>query len=280
VSDIVDQRVEGLAVYRRDRSAGTTVAEGGAPAVPVVLVHGSMDRGASFLKACRQVPGQSILYDRRGYGRSVSAGVAVHLRPHIDDLHAVLAATVNPSQGCVLVGHSLGGVLALAAAQEDPARVRAVGAFEAPMPWTTWWPGSSAGGRAVERSASEGPAAAAEDFMRRMIGNERWERLPPSTKEARRAEGPALLAELVAMRSLDEPPYDLAAIAQPIVSGYGTRSLPHHIDAAKRLATNARDAELVVIEGAFHGAHYSHPKEFAAFNDRVRSRAGGPRGLG
>jgi len=41
----------------------------------------------------------------------------------------------------------LGGVVALAAAQRRADLVRAVGAFESPMPWLEWWRMVSAGGR-------------------------------------------------------------------------------------------------------------------------------------
>ena len=43
---------------------------------------------------------------------------------------------------------------------------------------------------------SHDPADAAERFMRRLIGDARWERLPSATREARRSEGPALVGEL------------------------------------------------------------------------------------
>ena len=51
---IVDEVVDGLAVYRR---AATPEVPGGR----VVLVHGSMDRAASFLKAVRRLPELDIV---------------------------------------------------------------------------------------------------------------------------------------------------------------------------------------------------------------------------
>jgi pimeloyl-ACP methyl ester carboxylesterase len=69
-------------------------------------------------------------------------------------------------------------------------------------------------------------------------------------------------------------PYDAASIAVPIVVGHGSQSLPHHQRAAVELAAKAPDAELVVIEGADHGAHFSHPDEFADLVRRAITRAG------
>ena len=110
--------------------------------------------------------------------------------------------------------------------------------------------------------------------MRRMIGDDRWEKLPSPTRAERRAEGPALLAELASIRS--SPPYDPALLAVPVLAGHGSESKPYHQEAAVRLAHEAPDGELIVIEGAGHAAQSSHPEAFAAFVRRAvaRSQAG------
>jgi len=242
------QLMNGLAVHRH-RNPG---------AARVVVVHGSMDRGASFIKAIRHLRDLDVVrYDRRGYGRSASAGVCGPLEEHVDDL-----VTILDGEPAVVIGHSLGGIIALTAAERRPDLVCAVGAFEAPMPWVSWWPKRSAGGDAVRASGEDGARAAAERFMRRMIGDDRWEALPTATREARCNEGHALLSDLRAVR-VPAPPYDLARIAQPVVAGRGTQSDAHHQRGADELAKDARHGELVVIDGAGHGAHFSHPLAFA-----------------
>jgi pimeloyl-ACP methyl ester carboxylesterase len=101
--------------------------------------------------------------------------------------------------------------------------------------------------------------------MRRMIGDERWEDLPEATKEARRVEGTALLAELVAMRS-GRAAYDIDTMPVPVAAGRGSESRPHHMRTAETLAQAAgQEGGAFVIEGAGHGAHVSHPEQFAAF---------------
>lgn len=252
-----------LAVYERPAREPRPV-----PTVPVVLVHGSMDRGASFIKAARQIPDIDLtLYDRRGYGRSASAAPARSLDDQVDDLSAVIGGRV-----AVVVGHSIGGLVALTLASRRPEQVLAVGAFEAPMPWASWWPTSSAGGDAVAGAETESAADVAERFMRRMIGGDRWERLPRATRESRRAEGVALLADLRSVRSGGEP-FHPADLAVAVVAGRGTESDAHHRRAADTLAAEVAGADLVVIEGAGHGAHYTHPRDFARFVRRVAARA-------
>jgi len=255
VTSLKPDHVDGLAVYRGP-------AESDHPTV--VLVHGSMDRAAAFRKAARLVRDLDItLYDRRGYGRSVHAGTVDTIEGLVDDV-----LTVVGDRPSVVIGHSLGGVIALSAAQRAPGRVLAVGAFEAPMAWRPWWPRTSAGGAAREAADSEGPEAAAEQFMRRLVGDARWEDLPEGTRRDRRSEGRALLADLKAMQS-GPVPFDGSRIAVPVVAGYGTATSERHRRAAGELAADVAIGELITIEGAPHNAHYTHPADFAEFIRRV-----------
>jgi pimeloyl-ACP methyl ester carboxylesterase len=113
--------------------------------------------------------------------------------------------------------------------------------------------------------------------MRRMIGDTRWERLPPSTRAARRAEGAALIADLGAIRlgTASAPPYRFEDLHLPVVAGRGSMSDEHHRQAAEALAAGVAGGELFVVEGAGHGAHHTHPAPFAAFVARAVERAAG-----
>ena len=239
----------------------------GAPLV--VFVHGSMDRSSAFARCCGHLRDlHTIRYDRRGYGKSVQLG-AVSIDGHIDDLVELL-----DGRPAVVIGHSLGGVIALGAAQRHPEVVQAVGAYESPMPWVEWWPKRSAGGDAMTMGEGTSPAAAAdaaERFMRRMIGDERWDALPEGTRRSRRAEGPALLAELRSARQ--QSAYDPSAITVPVLTAHGTDSREHHCWAAQELARLTGGDPPFVIEGAGHGAHASHHREFAEFTRRVVAAA-------
>lgn len=239
------------------------------PAAPVVvLVHGTMDRAASFGRvAARLADLRVVMYDRRGYGKSLEPGVApATVDGHVDDLIDVITTTGD--RPVIAVGHSLGGNLVLAAAHRRPGLIASAVVYEAPLSWTPEWPEGTAGGLAA---AADSPDAAAEAFMRRMLGDERWERLPAATRDARRAEGGALVAELRSLR--ERAPYDPAAIAIPVVAARGRDSAAHHRFSTEWLAARLPRAEVAVLEGAGHGGHASHPEGFERLIRRAVARA-------
>jgi pimeloyl-ACP methyl ester carboxylesterase len=244
------------------------VAELGDEGSPtVVFVHGSLDRSSAFLKVIKQLPEiRAVRYDRRGYGHSFGTVSAPTIAAQAGDLAGVVG-----DRRVTIFGHSVGGVIALAFAQRHPEQVASVLAYEASMAWRSWWPTTSAGGFALAADGI-GPEEAAERFMRGMVGDERWESLPPRTKDQRRAEGVALVADLRSIR-VSEAPYEPARVPMPVVAAHGTRSRPHHIEAVRTLAAEAPLGELRVVEGAGHGAHLTHPVEVAELVRRAVSLA-------
>ncbi|MHB1890281.1 MAG: alpha/beta fold hydrolase [Acidimicrobiales bacterium] len=243
-------------------------AGGSDPALLVVLVHGSLDRATSFTRVLRRLGDMHVIaYDRRGYHRSRStvapAGPPAELSGHVDDLLGIVDG--RPS---VVVGHSYGGDVAIGAAILDPAAVRAVVAYEPPLPWCEWWPQ-----RSRAPLDGEDPTTFAEGFFKRMVGEAAWDRLTERDRDERRADGPALLAELAGIRR-GGPPFDPAWITVPAVFGRGGKSVPHHRRAAATLAAGAPYGELFEIPGAGHGAHLSHPEAFAQMVRLALRRAG------
>jgi pimeloyl-ACP methyl ester carboxylesterase len=256
------------------------VPEGLADGTPiVVLVHGSLDRSTSFARVVRRLRDlPTVVYDRRGYHRS---GLALPLNTtlggHIDDLLEVIGG-----RPAVVVGHSYGGDVALGAAlrQEGGSSVVGVAAYEPPTPWlaSAGPPVAGSDGRRPSVGGDSDSAAdddqAAERFFRRMVGDAAWERLPEDTRAARRAEGPALAAELRDIR-MTEAPFDVSALSVPVVFARGENSTPRHRESVAWLAAHTPGAELVEIPGAGHGAHLTHPDAFAAMARHTFLRATG-----
>ena len=142
----------------------------------------------------------------------------------------MIAGAEGTGEPLVLVGHSYGGNVALAFVDRHPGRAAAVVTYESPLSWEPWWPHDSAGGNAM--AWSDDPDEAAERFMRRLIGDDRWDRLPPSTRSARRREGAAMVGELADLRT--RAPWRAERIDAPVLVMRGEHGQEHH-----RLGTDA-----------------------------------------
>ncbi len=237
----------------------------------VVFVHGSLDRGDSFRLAMRRLPEfATVAYDRRGYQGSRAGGV-VGLEGHVSDLLSIAdAARAEWGGPVVAVGHSLGGNVVIGAALASPEAFEAIGAYEPPMPWLGF---RRRGGRPWP-AVSDDPAEEAERFFGRMVGEGSWSRLTETGRAERRADGPALVADLRSMRG-EAPPFDVTALGVPAVFGMGgPKSAPHHRRTVEWLGTAVPGAVVDEIAGAQHGAHLSHPDHFASLTRLVVGRSG------
>ncbi len=146
------------------------------------------------------------------------------------------------------------------------------------MPWLSQSPSGpdrSTHGHNPSSSPDNGDSndhGTAERFFRRMVGDAAWDRLPEETRAARRAEGPALAAELGDIRAT-RAPFDVSGLRIPAVFGRGENSTPRHRESVAWLVEHTPDAELTEIAGAGHGAHLTHPDAFAAMVRHARERA-------
>ena len=230
----------------------------------VVLVHGAMDRSGGMLRVRRLLhrDHRVVRYDRRGYGRSKLAPPGTDFDEQVADLVEVL-----DGRPAVLGAHSFGGIVALAVAARYPSLVRAVVAYETPIMWAPWW---------RRTTPDERPEDAAEWFMRRMIGDAMWDRLPRSMREDRRAEGRALIAELRSVVPPAPVPFVASELTVPVLAAHGSRARSHHRRAATELAASAPLGSLHVVEGADHGIHLSDPAGFASLVRLAVARASAP----
>jgi pimeloyl-ACP methyl ester carboxylesterase len=237
------------------------------PGAPrVLMVHGAMDRSTSFAKVARRLGDLRVVrYDRRGYGHSRAVGPGTFAE-HLDDLFAIIG-----DEACTVAGHSYGATLSMAAAVQRPDLVRSLMVYEPPLPWLPGYADSTRGATSLRGATS--PEDSAERFMRFMIGSSRWERLPSRTKSERRAEGPALVADMDAL-STGAVPFAVVDVSVPVVAVRGSNAETRHVLAGDHLADELPDVEVVIIEGADHGGHLTHPGEFAGAVRRAVERAG------
>ncbi|MBT2597868.1 alpha/beta fold hydrolase [Arthrobacter sp. ISL-72] len=222
----------------------------------VVLVHGAMDTGASFSRLIGHLGGLDVVsYDRRGYGESRLAEQSpARLADHVGDLLALL-----DGHRSMVLAHSLGGVIALAAAERAPHLVRGILVYEAPMPWESWWPPL-----VLPENASDDAEvrAAAEEFLRRHLGDARWEALDDDRREGFLRHGPAWAAELGDARD-GGPAFLPEAIEVPVLAVYGTATDSRHERATQELARRAPQGRLATIGGANHLGHRTEPGRLA-----------------
>jgi pimeloyl-ACP methyl ester carboxylesterase len=223
-----------------------------------VVVHGSMDRSAGLLRLSRRLdPHYRVLrYDRRGYGRSVEVGSPWTVEANIDDLEALLVS--HASRPAVVFGHSFGGNVALGLAARRADLVHAVVVYETPLSWLDWWPGNSAGAAAM---AVDDPGDAAEAFMRRLVGDGVWERLPALKRAERRAEGAAMVGELADLRR--RAPWDGEQIAAPVLALCGEHARPYHRVAMEGLHEMIPGCCFAMVPAAGHAGPHTHAEAVA-----------------
>jgi pimeloyl-ACP methyl ester carboxylesterase len=223
----------------------------------VVMIHGTLDRGRSFRRVARRLPHHLVTYDRRGYHDSQHLGRAADMDQHLADLAEIIDATSTAP--VVLVGHSFGGVVALSAGLAYPERIAGIVTFEPPMPWLAH---SAQSHRGVP--VSQDPAEAVEQFFRRMVSDAAWERLSQEAKRERIADGNGVIGDLNIIRFAT--PFELDAVADlqvPLTIGLGEISMVHHKENARLIAAVLPTCRIASFEGAGHGAHLSHPDQFA-----------------
>lgn len=234
--------------------------------VTAVLVHGAMDRSAGMARLVRSLSdAPTVRYDRRGYGRARALPTGGLVR-QVDDLVGIVGATP-----VVLFGHSYGGLVVLAAAATGRLDVRGVAVYEVPAPWLDEWPSWDVPGIDGRLVTDQEAGDVAEHFLRGMIGDERWERLPGRTRTDRRAEGRALLSDVDSSLAVAEP-FDPTRILVPCVLGCGTASPPWYDQAAAWLAARVENGEQRRLVGAAHGAPLDQPDAVA---DLIRRAAAG-----
>lgn len=234
---------------------------GAGDAPPMMLVHGSMDRSAGLLRLSRRLDDRFCVlrYDRRGYGRSTAVGPPWTVAANVDDASALLERVSNDDSRAVVFGHSFGGNVALGLAERRPDLVRAVVVYETPLSWLDWWPGDSAGGMAV---AAGDPGDAAEAFMRRLVGDDVWERLPAAKQIDRRNEGAAMVGELGDIRC--DAPWEATAVDVPVLALCGQRGREHHRAATRALVDLLPDCRMEMIADAGHAGPHTHVDSVSA----------------
>jgi len=258
----------GLAPSQKRSSRGLAVFESPFDGPTAVMVHGTLDRAVSFSRVARRLDDVHVVaYDRRGYQGSRSVGVAHTIDEHVTDLLSIIE-TFSPDHPVLGFGHSFGGVVVFAAALARPEAFHHLVLFEPPMPWLVEGSHPHRGVPLDGDSAQE-----TEQFFRRIVSDDAWERMSPGQQADKLADGPALVGDLTIVRmatpfSLE----DLQTLSLPITIGVGQETtMLHHHTVSEHVRSTMENVTVEYLSGAGHGAHLTHPDALAELLRRATS---------
>jgi pimeloyl-ACP methyl ester carboxylesterase len=239
---------------------------------PLVLVHGASADHTTFRVVGPRLAERFTVHaiDRRGRGASGDTAPYA-IEREFEDVAAVAATLAREAGGPVDVfGHSYGGRCALGAAllTED---IRRVISYEgAPTPAGERY-GDATVLAALRRFAETGDNdTLLATFMTRVVGMADADlaayRADP-VWPLRVAAAPTIVRELAAEGADVGGPASLealGAVRQPVLQLLGGDSRPEFGAATRALDARLADGRIVVIPGARHAAHHTHPDALVA----------------
>jgi pimeloyl-ACP methyl ester carboxylesterase/ribosomal protein S18 acetylase RimI-like enzyme len=252
---------------------GTRIAafwSGTADGPPLLLVHGAAADHTTF-RVVGPLLGTSFdLYamDRRGRGASGDT-LPYAIEREFEDVAAV-AQAIAAARGLAAIdvfGHSYGGRCALGAALATSAIARVISYEGAPSP-----PGDRYGDPALAGDLGHLAATGQNEellvtFLERVVGmtsdelaRYRADPIWPRRVAAAGTIARELLVEASETASLDA----LAGVRRPVLQLLGSESAPIFATATWALDARLADGRVVVIPGARHAAHHTHPDDLVA----------------
>lgn len=252
---------------------GTEIAVFSAGQGPdVLLVHGTSADHRTWRVVAPDLAGRRRVHalDRRGRGDS-SDGAVYAIDRELEDVATVADILADEEGGPIdLVGHSLGGRIALAASRLTGS-IRRVVAYES-APGTRDASGQADDEELLRRLRADLAAGDLDGllarFMTQAVG------MPAAELSAFRADpiwarraaaGPTIVRELDAALHAPAIAADaLALVTVPVLQLTGSLSAAWFRDGALALDARLANGHLEVIEGARHAAHHTHPAEFLA----------------
>ena len=240
---------------------------------PLILVHGAAADHTTFRVIGPMLATRYTVHaiDRRGRGASGDTPPYA-IEREFEDVAAVADAVADAARdgdragqsgSVTVVGHSYGGRCALGAALLTGSIAKVVSYEGAPTPPGVRYGDSALADELAELDEAHRPADVLETFLRRVVGMDDaaiaayqadpvWPlRVAAAHTIPRelRAEGRSDAAGLEA----------LARVRQPVLQVLGGESKAEFAEATFALDDRLLDGRVVVIPGARHAAHHTHP---------------------
>lgn len=221
----------------------------------ILLIHGSAADHTTWsiqlASAALREHVTLVAYDRRADAPTVEA--------HADDAAGLLG------ERALVVGSSFGAVIALDVLRRYPERVAGAVLIEPPMAATDEPPAAS---RALRdeyerRLAEQGGPAAAELFLRTVLGEAAYERMPRAYQERAKSKWAEIRADSEALLAYHPRYAELARVTAPVLLLGGERSASYFRPTLEALAAALPHARLEVVPAAGHMLHAEAHRRFA-----------------
>jgi pimeloyl-ACP methyl ester carboxylesterase len=232
---------------------------------PLVLVHGAAADHTTFRVLGPMLAPRFTLasVDRRGRGASGDT-LPYAIEHEFEDIAAVASALAADFGGPVdVLGHSYGGRCALGAALLTNDIGRVISYEGAPTPPGERYGDAALAAELATLAYSGRNEALLESFMTRVVGMtaDELERYRADPVWPRRVAAAATIARELAVESGDAAGLEhLGRVRQPVLQVLGGRSRREFGAATAALDDRLADGTIVVIPGAKHAAHHTHPE--------------------
>ncbi|MBA2543833.1 MAG: alpha/beta hydrolase [Deltaproteobacteria bacterium] len=222
----------------------------------VLLIHGSAtDAGTWSIQLAPRSPLREQLtlvsYTRRSTGS-------------VED-HAVDAIELIGDSPSLVVGSSFGAVVALEVLRRGVPAVRGAVLIEPPMAPSDDAPAAPIAflSEFDRRVAEQGGPAAAEFFLRTVLGDVAYDRIPEAFQERSKQRWAEIRADSEALIAYRPRYPELPAISTPVLLLGGDRSASYFRPTLEALRDALPNARLELIHGAGHMLHAEAHREFA-----------------
>jgi pimeloyl-ACP methyl ester carboxylesterase len=247
------------------------------PGPRVVFVHGSAADHTTWsinLRSPLRDRFELVAYDRRV---APDETVLVSVEDHADDLAAVIEGRgptgVPAARGPVLaIGSSFGGAVVLELARRRPELLRGMVLCEPPLTASDAVPSVPLEFRRrfAELLVTDGGEAAAEYFLRSVLGDAPYERMPRVYQDRAKGQWRQIDSDSRSLAAYRVRYGELGAITVPTLLLGGGRSAPFYRPTLEALAASLGRARLEILPNA---GHMLHAEAHRAFHDHLTAFA-------
>lgn len=238
------------------------VEQGPSGALPVILLHGFPDSWLSYEPVLANMPSsiRVIAVSRRGFGNSDKPEAGYHPRDLAADLADFMKLRAIPQ--AILVGHSMGALVAQSFALDFPERVAGlalIGTFRAQAGNAELLEMIDAMDRMHDPIELDFVRAFQASTLAQPVGAEFFATVVAESARLPLRIWRAAMREIVSYDDFDQ----LQEIVAPTIVYWGEGDGFSTYEQQQELASVIPNAELRIYAGAGHSLHWEEPKRFA-----------------